>query len=91
MKYSLRSLMIVALLGPPLLAWTWFVWESVKWRFEPPRIPVVEGPSVTIGPHIIPATTEGRKAATEEWRRHNEMWRRRNGLPDSLPKSDDKP
>jgi hypothetical protein len=35
MKYSLRSLMIAGLLGLPLLAGIWFVWESVKWRFEP--------------------------------------------------------
>ena len=38
MKYSLRSLMIVVLVLPPLLAAVWFlypaVWRGILWRIE---------------------------------------------------------
>ena len=54
MKYSLWSLMIVAILGPPLLAGAWFVWKSIPVRDpEPPRIPY-GGTAATKSPHILP-------------------------------------
>ena len=54
MKYSLRSLMVVLLVLPPLLAGTWFVWQSVKWRFEPPPHIPYGGPPGIRGPHMGP-------------------------------------
>ena len=59
MKYSLRSLMVVVALLPPILALGWLGWKSISWE-EPPRIPL-GGPPGIRGPHFVTPSYNNRE------------------------------